>query len=678
MGDENPIRTIRDYSKPSHEGYRKTIELLVGNNVVPLRSDTIRLVQNGCSFHGLWSEDPNQHLKDFLKLVDSLDLDGENRERTRLHESLYDGWNHFKELLLKVPHHGLDLWLQVQIFYAHVDITTQKGIDYAAGGRLRKLRLDEAWAAIERLAQYKDIRWNDTLTPDEVNLNFENPNIEQLLGIMKRKFDTLMMDAISLMKKSKSVSRLTTNKIYRPPSEPSCQEEFKHIVTNFILDQEERITQLENVEEFMEFSSKVERRLKERIKENKNKPRKIEKITRYPDIEDLEPLNECKFSKTLTKKASFHTSKFVSPKLLYVKHVCTIFSSPPLVRESTFGFKPGLVLESVASQDTGLSKFKADFKQQQQSEMTNKMETMLKVITIQISGTLPSDMFKNLKLGTHLVLSARSYPAINPQCSCHPSNSINAIKTHFKEANISQPSLHQPEIKTEPPQPKEPKPTLEDEFQNFHLNLLVLEVLAHASTYNAILDKYAESLELGKNGSAFIQGEMPTKREDPELFTLPCRLGDLKPFDSLADLGSCMNIIPLYLFKKLNIGLSKETDHVFGLADETKSYPVRIVKGVEVHIGKLKLLNDFYALDMKRIPSYRQRTSSSAALESNSIPLHVSSLAGAFFFDTDTPGVSLITTPTFGIEVDFLAGILTRLDFFAGPSSKTGGNLFEG
>ncbi|GJV71649.1 hypothetical protein Tco_1491644 [Tanacetum coccineum] len=27
MGDENPIRTLGDYSKPSHEGYRNTIEL---------------------------------------------------------------------------------------------------------------------------------------------------------------------------------------------------------------------------------------------------------------------------------------------------------------------------------------------------------------------------------------------------------------------------------------------------------------------------------------------------------------------------------------------------------------------------------------------------------------------------------------------------------------------------
>ncbi|GJT83124.1 hypothetical protein Tco_0585193 [Tanacetum coccineum] len=85
MGDENPIRTLGDYSKPSHEGYKNTIELPIGNNVVPLRFDTIRLVQNGCSFYRLLSEDPNQHIKDFLKLVDSLDLDDENKERMRLH-----------------------------------------------------------------------------------------------------------------------------------------------------------------------------------------------------------------------------------------------------------------------------------------------------------------------------------------------------------------------------------------------------------------------------------------------------------------------------------------------------------------------------------------------------------------------------------------------------------------
>nr|GEU56217.1 retrotransposon Orf1 [Tanacetum cinerariifolium] len=37
MGDANPIRTLGDYSKPSHEGYRNTIELLIRNNVIMRR-----------------------------------------------------------------------------------------------------------------------------------------------------------------------------------------------------------------------------------------------------------------------------------------------------------------------------------------------------------------------------------------------------------------------------------------------------------------------------------------------------------------------------------------------------------------------------------------------------------------------------------------------------------------
>ncbi|GKG27054.1 hypothetical protein Tco_0402757, partial [Tanacetum coccineum] len=73
----------------------------------------------------------------------------------------------------------------------------------------------------------------------------------------------------------------------------------------------------------------------------------------------------------------------------------------------------GLVSEFMASQDARLSKFEADFKQRQ-SEMTNKIGTVLKAITDRIAGTLPSEMVKNPKLGTHLVSSARSYPTVDP------------------------------------------------------------------------------------------------------------------------------------------------------------------------------------------------------------------------------------------------------------------------
>nr|GEV14949.1 ribonuclease H-like domain-containing protein [Tanacetum cinerariifolium] len=53
------------------------------------------------------------------------------------------------------------------IYKVKTDEFGEKGIVYVSGRRLRKLRPDEAWATNERLAQYKDEGWNDTLTPDE-------------------------------------------------------------------------------------------------------------------------------------------------------------------------------------------------------------------------------------------------------------------------------------------------------------------------------------------------------------------------------------------------------------------------------------------------------------------------------------------------------------------------------
>ncbi|GJS96880.1 zinc finger, CCHC-type containing protein [Tanacetum coccineum] len=133
MGDENPIRTLGDYSKPSHEGYRNTIELPKGNNLVPLRPDTIQLVQNGCSFHRLRFEDLNQHLKDFLKLVDSLDLDVTNKERMclRLFQfSLRDQASNWLERLLAGP---ISTW---------EDLTTRFPSQFFPSKRTTKLHND--------------------------------------------------------------------------------------------------------------------------------------------------------------------------------------------------------------------------------------------------------------------------------------------------------------------------------------------------------------------------------------------------------------------------------------------------------------------------------------------------------------------------------------------------------
>ncbi|GKD72727.1 hypothetical protein Tco_1331009 [Tanacetum coccineum] len=143
MGDKNPICTLGDYSKPSHEGYRNTIKLPEGNKLVPLRSNTIRLMQNGCSFHRLRSEDPNQHLKDFLKLVDSLNLDGS-----------ISTWEDFAtRFLAQFFPLGRTAKLRNDIL--------MRTIDQLAGSKLRDLNAEESWALLEDLTLYDNESWND-------------------------------------------------------------------------------------------------------------------------------------------------------------------------------------------------------------------------------------------------------------------------------------------------------------------------------------------------------------------------------------------------------------------------------------------------------------------------------------------------------------------------------------
>ncbi|GKD92207.1 hypothetical protein Tco_1372044, partial [Tanacetum coccineum] len=96
----------------------------------------------------------------------------------------------------------------------------------------------------------------------------------------------------------------------------------------------------------------------------------------------------------------------------------------------------GLVSNFMASQDARLSKFEADFKQQQ-SEMTNKIDTVLKAITDRIAGALPSDTVKNPKLSASLVLSARSYRNMDSQCLNHVQGSINTIIIHSEKQSDS-------------------------------------------------------------------------------------------------------------------------------------------------------------------------------------------------------------------------------------------------
>ncbi|GJS19639.1 MAK10-like protein [Tanacetum coccineum] len=123
MGDENPIRTLGDYSKPSHEGYMNTIELPVGNNVertlmrlfqFSLRdqaSNWLKCLPVGSI--ATWEDLTTRFLAQFFPPGRTAKLRNDILMFQQHHgEYLSEAWTRFKNLLQKVPHHGIDLWLQ--------------------------------------------------------------------------------------------------------------------------------------------------------------------------------------------------------------------------------------------------------------------------------------------------------------------------------------------------------------------------------------------------------------------------------------------------------------------------------------------------------------------------------------------------------------------------------------
>ncbi|GKE50244.1 hypothetical protein Tco_1481502 [Tanacetum coccineum] len=92
-------------------------------------------------------------------------------------------------------------------------------------------------------------------------------------------------------------------------------------------------------DEFMQLSLLVMEKLRDKIRIKENK--KIQKITKFPNTKESESLVNSKSLESFGVKAPLYCPNSFPLKQLCVKYVCIILPSPPLVRESTFGFKPG-------------------------------------------------------------------------------------------------------------------------------------------------------------------------------------------------------------------------------------------------------------------------------------------------------------------------------------------------
>ena len=173
------------------------------------------------------------------------------------------------------------------------------------------------------------------------------------------------------------------------------------------------------------------------------------------------------------------------------------------------------------------------------------------------------------------------------------------------------PSIYNPPI----PFPQRlKKKNVDDQFSKFlsifkqlHINIPLIEALEQMPKYAKFLKDIIskmrkleehETVMLTEESSAILQKKLLPKLKDTGSFTIPCTIGKSYFDRALCDLGASINLMPLFVFRKLGLGEVKPTTISLQLADRSIKYPRGVIEDVLVKVDKFIFPADFIVLDM--------------------------------------------------------------------------------
>ncbi|GJV10690.1 reverse transcriptase domain-containing protein, partial [Tanacetum coccineum] len=128
-----------------------------------------------------------------------------------------------------------------------------------------------------------------------------------------------------------------------------------------------------------------------------------------------------------------------------------------------------------------------------------------------------------------------------------------------------------------------------------------------ASTLKALIgnkEKLSEMARIPLNEycSAVILNKLPEKLGDPGKFFIPCDFPVMDECLALADLCASINLMPLFVWKKLSLPELTPTYMTLELVDCSISQPIGIAEDVDVKVGKFQFPADFVVVDFDADP----------------------------------------------------------------------------
>ncbi|XP_015571014.1 uncharacterized protein LOC107260808 [Ricinus communis] len=99
--------------------------------------------------------------------------------------------------------------------------------------------------------------------------------------------------------------------------------------------------------------------------------------------------------------------------------------------------------------------------------------------------------------------------------------------------------------------------------------------------------------------SAILQNKLLKKLGDLGSYSIPVKLGDIEIKKALCDLGASVSLMPLSIYKKLQIGELKPTRISLQLAERSVKFPLGILEDVPFRVGKFFIPCDFIVMEME-------------------------------------------------------------------------------
>ncbi|XP_028216584.1 uncharacterized protein LOC114398604 [Glycine soja] len=147
-----------------------------------------------------------------------------------------------------------------------------------------------------------------------------------------------------------------------------------------------------------------------------------------------------------------------------------------------------------------------------------------------------------------------------------------------------------------------------DIFKKLEITMPFGEALQQMSLYSKFLKdmltrkhKYIhqENIIVEGNCSTVIQKILPPKHKDLRSVTIPCSIGEVTVGKGLIDLGANINLMPLFMCRRLGELEIMPTRMTLQLADQSITRPYRVIEDVLIRVKQMVFLANFVVMDVE-------------------------------------------------------------------------------